>query len=690
VNIFLTEDKGYVKFQILIKPVVFILLVVGFFFFYNTFLVDRSIETLEYSLANIAIADTTGPVSSVAPLIQLQFLGELSLPDFNQENMVNLEYTSDVLATSMAERNSDDVKSTIEYTIKKKELRRNIVLRILDRINVFFKDQFMIVLALLRKKEPAPNIDPSIINKITRYENNGEFDQAIKLYTETIKKFSNYTEAPGLMLRLGYLLHKKGDFDEAQEIYREVLKKFPGTTEARSALKFIDKLSKKNAIRKKVEDLDSKIVIERDIRNQQKLYYEIGLLELSALDLKNARKNFAKAVAIQPDTNIAEQSYLRLGICERLLGNIDASLMAFNKILKIAKDYGLRMQAKYQISQIYKQKGDYEKGTAYLEKGLEGYEDKKIIPLLKFQLGSAHLLDLKDKAKAREIFEDLRLKFPGKELTYPGTNFVSKHLEMDIPAVMPKEMAEYMRKSWVENITPDRFLNLVDNAALRFTNFITEGITEIVLLEEYDVERGDYVDIDLTQKRLNNYIKKWFPPGNSSRVWDVQVKFKGKKKLEIFGTIYLADGRKIDGSIDGIFKMLKGPPRPYWKNIGKKRRKAKNFVAYYPKKSKLGGIPVPSQIMNIVLKPSIKHFNRDFPLDIEEFILDKDTILFGGPIREDIVASLEAEAYGLRHMEVKGEASGFIYGRRKESLGATGLEGKKEVTRSMDIGGLHN
>jgi len=613
----------------------------------------------------------------------------LSLPDFNQENMMNLEYTSDVLATSVAERNSDDVKSALEYTIKKKELRRNIVLRILDRINAFFKDQLIIVLALLKKKEPAPNIDSSIINEITKYENSGEHDQAVKLYTETIKEFPNYTETPSLMLRLGYLLHKKGDFDEAEEIYREVLKKFPRTTEARSALRFIDKLNEKKAIRKKVEDLDSKIVIERDIRNQQKLYYEIGLLELSALNLKGAAKNFRKAVVIQPDTNIAEQSYLRLGICERLLGNIDISLMAFNKILKTTKDYGLKIQAKYQISQIYKQKGDYEKSALYLEKGLEGYKDKKILPLLKFQLGSTRLLDLGDKAKAKEIFEDLRLKFPGKELTYPGTNFVSKHLEIDIPAAMPKEMTKYMQKSWIENIAPKRFLNLVDNAALRFTNFITEGITEIVLLEEYDVERGDYVDIDLTQKRLNNYIKKWFPPGNKSRVWDVRVEFKGKKKLEVFGTIYLADGRKIDGSIDGVFKMLKGPPRPYWKNVGKKRRKAKNFVAYYPKKSKLGGIPVPSQMMNVVLKPSIKHFNRNFPLDIEEFILNKDTILFGGPIREDIVASLEAEAYGLRHMEVKGEASGFIYGRRKESLGATGLEGKKEVTRDMDLGGMH-
>ena len=72
------KNAGYIRIPPLATATIFIVLVVSFFYFYNMFLVDRSIESLQFSLSEVSAAETTGSVSYLNPLMQLQFVDELS------------------------------------------------------------------------------------------------------------------------------------------------------------------------------------------------------------------------------------------------------------------------------------------------------------------------------------------------------------------------------------------------------------------------------------------------------------------------------------------------------------------------------------------------------------------------------------------------------------------------------------
>ena len=142
------------------------------------------------------------------------------------------------------------------------------------------------------------------------------------------------------------------------------------------------------------------------------------------------------------------------------------------------------------------------------------------------------------------------------------------------------------------------------------------------------------------------------------------MQFEGNQRLNVLGTVHLPNNIKVNGLIKGRFKIVKMGGAPYWES----ERGQENFLLYIPDKFVLSGIPLPGGIMNIILRASIQQFNKNFPLRIAEFRLDKDNIVFSGPIREDLKAEIQAKAYGLRHMEAKDADSGFIYGRRKGSV----------------------
>jgi len=680
------QSIKYIKYNLFAKLVIFLFAIGIFFFFYNAFLVDRSIESLRFSLSNVETAEAATSASYIAPLMQIQFINELSRTKFDADLSMALEYSSDALGFSAEDRPLDDVISVTKETIMQKELKRNIFFRLLDKVNHFFRSLVVKFLRLKKTQKKAQKIDKGVLKNISMLEDKGDFYLAIKAYEEAIAEFPGYYETPSLMIRLGYLLHKTDRTKDAESLYREVIKRFKQTPEEKTARMLLDELSNKEKVDSKADKILQKALTEVDREAQQQLYYESGLIRMSVLNLKGARESFIKAIAIVPDNILAEGAYLRLGICEKLLGNMEASFSAFKKLYDLTKDSRLKAQMYYEIAQNQRLRGEYKEAAASSNRAISECEDRNIMPILMLQLGTTYLFDLKDFLSAKEVFEKLRNDFPALSVVYPGTDFVVKYIALDVPPKVAEEYVNLMERTWLETILPKRVLKLIEKAAERFAQKVTEGVREIVILDEYDVEKGDFVTIDLSEKRLNNYLKKWFPAGNNSRVWDVSMKFEGERKLKTYGTIHFPGGGKIKGFLEGTFKKTKLRKLPKWKG----QKKANDYLLYTVNKGWIAGIPIPSAIMNIIVKPSVVHFNKEFPIYIKDFVLNKETILFAGPVREDLREELEAEAYGLRHLEVKDADSGFIYGRRKESLGDTksGIQTESKATRDRFIGGL--
>ena len=653
------NKKGNI-FVFLVKPVIFICAVTLFFLFYNAFLIDKSIKTLQFALDNVALAETIGPVPYSGITMQVQLVDGLSSKQLDIETVMGLSYASNTLNTFMPERNTGDMVSVTQLLITKKQNQRHFILRIIDsfieKIRTYYRNIFS------TGEKPIfddSGIDLALLADAGIYEDQGNLAKALEIYNNLILEYSGSVHAPSIMLRLAYIYQKLGNTRESEKIYRNILSRFPGLPEAQSAAFLIAKIKDANKIDGKISRMERTLINAQGVERQE-IYYELGLLNLSAFRLDYAKANFEKAINEIPDNKIAQEAYLRIGICEKILGNYNASKLAFSKLSSLFPGSEIGILVEYQSAEIYRKEGNYERLAEKL-KDVSENAGESIKPMLLFFTGSTYLFDMKDSINAKNVFEKLREEFPALSLVYPGTDFVDKHVGLDVPPKLPDEVADLFNRTWLEAILPQRLLTLTEQAALKFVTRVTEGVREIVLLEEYDIQQGNFATIDLTERRLNNYLKKWFPVGNSLRVWDVSMAFKGGQKLDVKATIYLPNNIKIHGFIQGEFKIIKMHSYGYLESEGGQE----NYCIYIPSRFTVLNIPLPKVITNIVLKPSIQQFNRKFPLHIEEFVLDKHNIVFAGPVREGLMIEMVAEAYGLRHMEKKAEDSGFIYGRRR-------------------------
>ena len=658
----LTQSKKQIPLVIFVRLLVFFFSVVIFFSFYNTFLVDRNLEVLKRSLSNIALAETVGPISSSGPILQMQFLDELSSKDLDIETFMQLSYSNDVLEASSSDRPVDDIVAVMEEIIRKKESQRPVLLIILDNFSEWIKKYYKKIFKTQEKIRLGDAVDSVILDNALQYEKQGNLTEAAKLYGDIILEYPDSPQTPSVMLRLAYTEQKLNKIKQAEDMYKELISRFPSSAESENAKLLLARLEQSKRMYGKIDDIQKTIINSAD-EQKQELYYKLAIAQLAAGRLEDAKASFKNAILGMPDNEIAQDSYLRIGICEKILGNYDASKAAFDKLAELTNNPELKMLAKYQSGEISRRNNEYSEMVKSFHDISES--DAPISkPALLFFIGSTYLFDMKDFLRAKGVFEKLREEFPALNLVYPGTDFVVEYTALDVPPMLPDEVAEMMSRTWLDLIIPNRVLTIIDKAALEFATRITEGVNEIVILEEYDVQKGDYVTIDLTKKRLNNYLKKWFPIGNDTRVWDVSMQFEGNQRLNVLGTAHLPNNIKLNGLIKGRFKIVKMSKEPYWQS----ERGQENFLLYIPDKFVLSGIPLPRGIMNIILRASIQQFNKNFPLRIAEFRLDKDNIVFSGPIREDLKAEIQAKAYGLRHMEAKDADSGFIYGRRKGSV----------------------
>ena len=634
--------KGVIRPFLIIRPIAVIVVVIAFFFFYNFFLVDRSLEALKFSLSTVANAETVGSVSYVAPLMQVQFIDELLSADIDTEDLMRLQYSADVIGTSRAERKIADVASIIQEIINKRERQRHPILRFFDKASSFFVTLFKKVPAWRIKEVRDVHINPDILEEINNYENIGEFDKAIKLYRKTIAEFPDYVQAPDLMLHLGYLLHKLGRIQEAKLVYDGVISKFSTLAESKVARELLIKIEKREGLNEQAKELISKTTVTTGKGARQKLYYQLGLIELSGLNLQKAKESFKRAILILPDTSITAQSYLRLGVCERLLGNLDSSVEAFKKASDITRDTELKAQSKYQLAQSYRQKGEYEEAVSTLDDIAAEETDKDVKSLLLFQKGSTLLYDEKDVSKAKRVFDELMRRYSAHALVSSGgetafVEFIKKNVNLDILSRKPEELEELLEKAWIEALLPKKILKVIESNSNKVVNSLNRMVGGMAKFKEQALNEGIFIEVNLSEREFNSFVKSSLLSSGRADLREIAVEFNGGQRLTINLTIH--QGQKlIKVIVSGEFKMVSIAAAPYW--ITATRRK--NLLLFQADRCMIGNIPVPPKIINPLFRPAFENFNESFPLDLEEFKLDKNNMMFAGSVRKDFIKRLKA------------------------------------------------
>ena len=669
-----------------VKAVLFILLVIGFFAGYNHFLINKNMQALQSAVSDIALAETVGPATYLGPLLQLEFSKEISLTDINERDLFSTQFSNYVVSNQDNTRENVDVVAMSKDMLSKQQQERNFLLRAIDYILYKAHSLFKSLLNIF-KGVSTEDIDYLKIDKIKSLENSGNFKEAIKECKDILKESSDSKESSLVMLKMGFVNHKNGEFDKAYGVYKELIRKYPFSREVQIARILIKKVEDKRRNQKSLKAYFKKAENTLDKSEKQKILYSAALKQIASFDIKGVINTLEKAKEIISDTPTYNQIQLRLGWCVDLLGDSNKAADIFKSIISSNAKGSIKSKARYQLVLIYANQDKKDQTKKMIDETLSFIKDQNVRSVVLFSVANIFTFDSKDKGFSSFYLSKFLEELPADSLAAQTAEIADNYADVDVLANVSTQASSFMGGSLLaEKLLPKKALDAIKRAAVRFTTFITEGVTEIVVLEEYDVAKGDFTTIDLTQKRLNKYIKKWFPVGNKARVWDVSSEFTGKRKLTMHGSIHLPGNLKIDGFIDGKFEIVKQRDKPYWLHDLKNR----NFTIFLVDRCKIAGVPVPKAIMHTLLRPSVIQFNKDFPLEVELFVLDEKQIVFAGPIREDLKEELLAEAYGLRHLSQRDEESGFIYGRRKESLSdkQSGIQTGSTATRDRNIGGL--
>lgn len=673
----------------ILKPILFVILIVGFFIGYNSFLINKNMLTLQNVVSDIALADTTGPAAYLGPLLQIELSNEISMQDIDERALFSVQFSDYVVSRPDSTRENNDIVAMSKDIAYHHSEKRTFILKTCDYLLYKVHALSKLILSIFQKTS-IKEVDYQQIDMVKLLENTGRFKEAITSYKNILKESPETAKSPLIMLKMGFAYHKNGQFDDAYSSYKKLTKANPFSNEARIARVLINKIDQRKRSLKSVEEYFKKAKALPDSEQKQKILYNAALRQLSSFDIQSALGTLETAEKITTSSIIHNQIQIRLGWCYNLLGNQQKAEDIFNAITSSKATEAIKSKARYQLALIYAAQNKKDKAKKMIDEALVFIKNQRARPAVLFSAANIFTFDAKDKEFSKFYFNKFIEEFPEDSLAYQTAEIADNYAEVDVMANVSSRrtdiMGQSIGESVIEKLMPKTMLNAIKRAAVRFTKRITEGVTEIVVLEEYDVAKGDFVTIDLTEKRLNKYIKKWFPIGNATKIWDVYSEFEGERELTMHGTIHLSDKLKVKGFINGKFVIVKQRDKPYWLR-GLKNRK---FTIFLVEECKIFGIPLPKAIIHILLRPCVVQFNKDFPLDVDLFVLDKNHIVFAGPIREDIKEEIRAEAYGMRYLSQRDEESGFIYGRRKESLPdkESGVQTESVATRDKDIGGL--
>ena len=652
------KDRPFTRIFI-IKPLIFIILCAGFFIYYNHFLVNYNIIVLQNSFADMALADNIRPASYLSPIFQLQLADEMSSEQTPDETLIQTQYAEYVTSLT-GERPSTDLAGMAKNFIDKEKERKQGFLKGIESI-IYYIRQIRIRVSSYFRKVPADHeAGYAALDEIKHLESQGEYKQAIEKAEEFLIKNRDSAQSPVVLLKEAFMYHKNSEFIKAKQRYNRIIKEYAFSQEASIAKLLLEKISARENAEKDIISALKSAESEKDPAIRQYKFYSAALMQLGAFDMQAAIESLNRAGRELAGTDVYYNAGLRLAWSYKIAGDKNQAAAALNQLIESGADDNIKLQAKYQLSLIYSSENKKELAGRMLDELIADTEDPGIKPKILYSSANINLFDIRDKEKAGRQFKILIDLFPADALAHSAAEISDKYTGSSLLDVTGGGgISGLMSKSFIETIIPENIQNAINAAAVNFTTSITNGLMEIIVAEQYTAKRGNYAVVKLTEKDLNEYIEQWFPAGNKTRVWNVRSAFEGNRQLGMYGTVHYKR-INIKGYISGRFLIAGRNDRPQWMhNIDRDK-----FLIYVPEKCNIGNIPIPKAIINMVLRPAIVQFNKEFPLTFDVFELDKNRIYFAGNIREDTKSQRIADAHDREHLS----RSKAIYGRRNEII----------------------
>lgn len=418
--------------RILSVPILIIILAIAFFFTYNTYLIDHSLETLKFSLNKVSSAQTVEEAQHLNILLGEVLIKEVSAEKLDTANVANLEFSQNIISEAKINDQLKDLRLILSNVVKAKEAKRSTILLRLDALNKKMKDALAMAYISIygkAKRGTAEVSDLSLLNQARIFESSWQMDKAVTSYQAFIERYPDYKDAGWVKLRLGYAYLKTGDLKDAEKIFSSVAKEYIGDEEAQVAEKFLAKTKEIKRSSRERQVLLDKVKAAKTDDEKQKIYYRLGVIDTYNLNLSSAREFFKKAIELDPKSLLAQKAEFNVGWSLKFQNDLEKSALVFEDVINIYAKGDIVLNAKYQLADTYHKSGRYEEAIAVYKKIAQDYKDKPIAPLAQFQAGYSYLYNLSDPVKASEAFKTLNAEFSSSALANYATVDIVPTLE---------------------------------------------------------------------------------------------------------------------------------------------------------------------------------------------------------------------------------------------------------------------
>ncbi|MFH1407085.1 MAG: tetratricopeptide repeat protein [Candidatus Omnitrophota bacterium] len=439
----------------LIKLAAVFAAVIIFFLGYNTYILDRSLENLKYSLDAVSTIETAEGAGDVSMLMDYNVLREIAGQKLNPEKLANLEYAKTVMASGASGRKLEDVEYMLNTLVEDKLKERGAALNVLDSVVRFFGRASGKVARLLYifKKKKSTVVDSALLEEARSHESSWKFPEAAAAYEKFIAKNKDYEKIGSIRLHLGFSYQMQGRFPDAEKVYSRVAREFAGKNEGMVAAKLLGQISETKALfsrkRELLLNIKDRTISAGDLQNT---YYELGLVNIQLCEFDAAYDCLNEAVRINGRNELADKSRFVTAWLYKHQKKLEQASRSFEEVIKASPAVEMLISAKYELADLSRLKGDYAGAIAGYKEIAEDYKDNAVAALAQYQVGTTYFYDLGDVEAATQAFDELKDK-------YPDSGYVTKGI---------KQLKEFGEKektlssdyhpiivNWIEKITPD-------------------------------------------------------------------------------------------------------------------------------------------------------------------------------------------------------------------------------------------
>jgi tetratricopeptide (TPR) repeat protein len=178
----------------------------------------------------------------------------------------------------------------------------------------------------------------------------------------------------------------------------------------------------RESLEKQANSLKRKI---RDIKEKGKLqeaFYELGNILTQLGEFEDADVKYKQAVALQPNSRLAEKAKFNLAWNDKMRGKLDQALKGFQGLAEVTSDEELKVFLQFQIADILRKQDKHKDAINSLEKIAQQGSNLDLTQLSNYIAGQIYLYDLAEAEKAKEEFQ----KAKNLDLSSVFSKYISK------------------------------------------------------------------------------------------------------------------------------------------------------------------------------------------------------------------------------------------------------------------------